>query len=91
MNIEEIFFSRGIVKILHKLSIEGEINISQLSRGLGLNHMQTKNYLEYLKKMNLVKEKRFGKIRIFSCNEEDKYMKLIIQFMNQWQRINRGE
>jgi predicted transcriptional regulator len=89
MNVEDIFHSRGMVRILRKISIEKEVNISQLSRGLGLNHMQTKNYLEYLKAIDLVKEKRFGKIRIFSCNEENEYMRLIIRFMNEWEGINQ--
>lgn len=91
MRIEDIFYSRGMVKILWKISIEREVNISQLSRGLGLNHMQTKNYLEYLKACNLVKEKRFGRIRIFSCNEENEYMRLIIKFMNDWSNISQRD
>ncbi|MCD6084746.1 MAG: winged helix-turn-helix transcriptional regulator [Desulfurococcales archaeon] len=68
IGIEEIFSSKGRVKIL-KLIIEyGEINITQLIKEAGLNHKVVSKHLEYLKNAGLVEEVKFNRMRIYRPN-----------------------
>ena len=63
--IEEILGSKGRVRVLKVLSESGELNISEVSRRTGLNYTSVERHLVKLQKLGLLKEKRYGKIRIF--------------------------
>ncbi|MBD3206792.1 ArsR family transcriptional regulator [Candidatus Bathyarchaeota archaeon] len=65
---EEILGSKGRIRVLKVLSESGELNISEVSRRTGLNYTSVERHLMKLKKMELLKEKRYGKIRIFEVN-----------------------
>lgn len=65
---EEILGSKGRIRVLKVLSESGELNISEVSRRTGLNYTSVERHLMKLKKMELLKEKRYGKIRIFEAN-----------------------
>jgi len=62
---EELFGSRGRIRTLQVLAESGELNISEVSRRTGLNYTSVERHLVKLAKLGLVKEKRYGKIRIF--------------------------
>ena len=62
---EELLGSRGRIRTLQILSESGELNISEVSRRTGLNYTSVERHLVKLAKLGLVKEKRYGKIRIF--------------------------
>ncbi len=62
---EELLGSRGRVRTLQVLAESGELNISEVSRRTGLNYTSVERHLVKLVKLGLVKEKRYGKIRIF--------------------------
>ena len=64
---EELLGSRGRIRTLQVLSESGELNISEVSRRTGLNYTSVERHLSKLAKMGLVKEKRYGKIRIFQA------------------------
>jgi DNA-binding transcriptional ArsR family regulator len=63
--VEELLGSRGRIRTLQVLVESGELNISEVSRRTGLNYTSVERHLAKLVKMGLVKEKRYGKIRIF--------------------------
>jgi len=65
---EEILGSKGRIRVLKVLSESGELNISEVSRRTGLNYTSVERHLMKLKKMDLLNEKRYGKIRIFEIN-----------------------
>jgi len=88
IELHDVFCSRGMTKVLHKIVLCKEINITQLTRETGLNHIQTKKYLKILVSLGLVEEKRFGRIRIFRCKMDNKYMKLLSDFIEAWERIS---
>ena len=70
-----------------KLLIEKEeINISAICRETGLNYRQAMKYIEKLVNYGLIKEKRFGRIRIIALNEENKYVPLLKEFMRRWKK-----
>lgn len=64
---EELLGSRGRIRTLQVLAESGELNISEVSRRTGLNYTSVERHLTKLAKLGLVKEKRYGKIRIFQA------------------------
>lgn len=91
IEIEDILSSRGRVKILRILSELEEINITQISKRAMLNHKNTLMHLKKLVEIGIVKEKRFGKIRIFKLNKEKEITLKIIDLIKTWENIKIWE
>ena len=85
MAIEEIFSSKGRVKILRILSEIGELNISEIARRAGLNYATTNQHLELLERHKLIRHKTFGRIRIFRYNEENRKAVMIRELIESWE------
>ncbi|TEU06250.1 ArsR family transcriptional regulator [Candidatus Bathyarchaeota archaeon] len=85
MPIEDIFSSKGRVRILRILVEIEELNISEIARRAGLNYATTNQHLQALENAGLVRHKRFGRIRIFRFNEEDSRGKLIKKLIENWE------
>lgn len=85
MKIEDVFSSRGRVRILRILSEIGELNISEIARRAKLNYTTTNGHLELLEKADLLKHKSFGRIRIYRFNEEDRKARAIKALMELWE------
>ncbi len=86
MAIEDVFSSKGRVKILRILSEIGELNISEIARRAGLNYTTTNQHLELLENNKLVRHKTFGRIRIFRYNEQNRRALLIRDLMENWDK-----
>ncbi len=86
MLIEEVFSSRGRVRILRILSEIGELNISEIARRSGLNYTTTNGHLQLLERAGLIRHKTFGRIRIFRFNEENAKAKAIKDLMEIWEQ-----
>ncbi|MEM2905094.1 MAG: winged helix-turn-helix domain-containing protein [Candidatus Bathyarchaeia archaeon] len=84
-SLEETLSSRGKVRVLKVLVEMGELNISEIVRRIGLNYTTTSQHLRSLEKMEIVEEKRFGKIRIYRFNAENPRAKAIAQLIRQWE------
>ncbi len=67
MEAEELLGSKGRIRVLQVLAESGELNISEVSRRTGLNYTSVERHLMKLKRMGLLREKRYGKIRIFEA------------------------
>ena len=85
LSIEDVFSSRGRVKILRILAEIGELNISEIARRVGLNYATTNQHLQVLENNKLVRHKTFGRIRIFRYNDENPRAILIRQLMEFWE------
>jgi DNA-binding transcriptional ArsR family regulator len=85
MSIEDVFSSKGRVKILRILSEIGELNISEIARRVGLNYATTNQHLKVLEKNKLVHHKTFGRIRIFRYNDENLRAIMIRKLMEFWE------
>jgi len=68
VDVEDLLGSRGRVRVLRVLSEWGELNITEVGRKAGLNYTSVQRHLEMLKEMGLIREKRYGKIRIFEVS-----------------------
>jgi DNA-binding transcriptional ArsR family regulator len=71
LSVEDIFSSKGRVKVLKSLAERGEMNISDITRKTNLNHTTTAAHLRRLCDLGIVEEKKFGRIRIFRFRKED--------------------
>jgi DNA-binding transcriptional ArsR family regulator len=83
--IEDVFSSKGRVKILAILSEIGELNISEIARRAGLNYSTTNQHLQALEGHKLVCHKKFGRIRIFRYNEENPRARMIRRLVEFWE------
>ena len=83
--IEDIFSSRGRIKILKELSSSNELNISELCRRVDLNHSSTKSHLEVLLSSGLIEEKKFGRIKIYRYKIEDLRARSLRSLFNLWE------
>jgi DNA-binding transcriptional ArsR family regulator len=89
MKIEEVFSSRGRVRILRILAEIGELNISALARRAGLNYSTAREHLRVLEEANLVRHKSFGRIRIFRFNDGDARAGLIRRLVEVWEEKDK--
>lgn len=65
IDVEELLGSRGRIRVLKVLSESRELNISEVGRRTGMNYTSVERHLTTLEEMGLLREKRYGKIRIF--------------------------
>jgi predicted transcriptional regulator len=86
MAIEEVFSSKGRVKILKILTKIGELNISEIARRAGLNYTTTNQHLQVLEDHRLVRHKSFGRIRIFRLDEENPRARMIKELVEFWEQ-----
>jgi DNA-binding transcriptional ArsR family regulator len=61
-----------------------ELNISEITRRVGLSHSATARHLEFLTKSGLLREKRFNRIRIFRVERSDLHVEALMKFLAEW-------
>ena len=84
VSIEDIFSSRGRVKILKELANATELNISELCRRVDLNHSSTKSHLDVLTKSGIIEEKKFGRIKIYRFKIENLRARSLKSLFDLW-------
>ena len=67
VDAEELLGSRGRIRVLRVLAESGELNISEVGRRTGMNYTSVERHLNRLREIGLLREKRYGKIRIFEA------------------------
>ena len=67
VDAEELLGSRGRIRVLRVLAESGELNISEVGRRTGMNYTSVERHLKRLREIGLLREKRYGKIRIFEA------------------------
>ena len=84
--IEDVFSSKGRMKILKALADVGELNVSEIARRAGLNYTTTNQHLLVLESHGLVTHKKFGRVRIFRLNEENPAARIIRELIESWEQ-----
>lgn len=82
--IEDLFSSRGRIKVLKELAESNELNISEICRRVSLNHSTTKTHLRVLVESGLIEEKAFGRIKIYRYRTEDLRARSLKNFIDLW-------
>ena len=83
--IEDILGSRARIKILKVLALNNELNISLIISKTRLNHSNVLKHLDLLKSLNLVQEKKFGRIKIYRFKDEDIKARSLKKFIEIWE------
>lgn len=83
---EDLLGSRARAKILKVLAQNEELTISLLINKTMLNYSNVMKHLSYLKDLDLIQEKKFGRIRIYRYkieNEKAKSLKELIEILEE--------
>ena len=83
--IENLFGSRARIKIIKTLALNSELSISQIIRKTNLNHSSVANHLNHLIRLNLVQEKRYGRIKILRYKIENIKARSLKKFIEIWE------
>lgn len=76
--------SYGRTKVLTLMLETEELNISEITRRVGLSHSSTVSHLEFLTKSGILKEKRFNRIRIFRLDRSSPFVEALTKFIADW-------
>ncbi|MBD3193734.1 MAG: hypothetical protein GF317_01670 [Candidatus Lokiarchaeota archaeon] len=87
ITVVELFGTKARLKIIHTLSMEPnyELNISDITRKTQQNHKRVSNEISFLKKIGIIQEKKYGRIRILRLKEERYKVKFLIDFLESWE------
>jgi DNA-binding transcriptional ArsR family regulator len=85
MNIEDVFSSKLRIKIIKILNQVSSLNVSEIARRLGANYKTTDRHLRILEEAGLVRQKLFGRIRLYFINEASPRMKALQSLMAIWE------
>jgi len=83
--IEDLLGSRARVKILKTLARYEELTISLIIKKTRLNYMCVLKHLNFLKMVNLIQEKKFGRIKIFRYKSENLKARSLKKFIEIWE------
>jgi predicted transcriptional regulator len=68
--IEDLLGSKWKIRVLKKIIEEKEVNISNLAKETSSNFKKVEQYLKLLNELEIIREKRLGKIRLIIVNEK---------------------
>ncbi len=83
--IENVLGSKARVKILKTLARNKELTLSLIINNTRLNYTNVIKHLNYLKKINVIQEKRFGRIKIFRYKIENIKARSFKNFLDIWE------
>jgi DNA-binding transcriptional ArsR family regulator len=83
--VEELLGSKARIKILKILAIHDELSITSIIKRAKLNHSNVVKHLNYLKGVNLIQEKNFGRIRIYRYKTENLKARSLKKFIEIWE------
>ncbi|MEM0453508.1 MAG: winged helix-turn-helix domain-containing protein [Sulfolobales archaeon] len=87
MSFEDIFSSKGRVKVLKVILLHGEINITSIIRETGLNYTLVTKHINYLKSCNIIEEIVLGRVKIYRPN----WVNPRVRYIDEMLRTLNGE
>lgn len=81
--LEEISSSVSGSRIFWKLLRNGEMSLSEIIRQTNLNHRIVRRRISKMVEMGLVKEKNFGRIKIYAINQENVNIRLLLNLVRK--------
>ncbi|MEM2050901.1 MAG: winged helix-turn-helix domain-containing protein [Thermoproteota archaeon] len=81
--LEEISSSVSGSRIFWRLLRNGEMSLSEIIRQTNLNHNVVKKRISRMVEMGLVKEKSFGRIRIYMINQGNPSIRLLLDLVKK--------
>lgn len=86
--LKEIFGSKGRIRALRVLAEAGELSISEISGKTGLNNHLIRQYMAVVIKAGIVKEKKFGKLRIYEFVKDSPRSQMLKRLFDAWETID---
>ncbi|MFX0029771.1 MAG: winged helix-turn-helix domain-containing protein [Candidatus Hermodarchaeota archaeon] len=83
--IENLFGSKARIKILKILAQNEELTISLIINQTKLNYSNVVKHLDHLKNLDLIQEKKFGRIKIFRYKIENIKARSLKKFIEIWE------
>lgn len=90
MDIEVFFESKGRFRVFRLLLREGQANISRIVRETGLPHRLVKRHLKELLEKGLVKEKQYGRLKLYEVDLRDPAVNATKRLLDELESIWRG-
>jgi len=84
LEIEDFLSSKTRVKIIKVLYELGELNIRRICQKVGSAYSIVKSNLEIMEELGIVQCKRYGRIRLYSLNNNNPKVKLLIRLIEVW-------
>jgi predicted transcriptional regulator len=84
VDVEDVFCSKVRMKILKVLAQLGELNVSEITRRLGINYETTAKHLDVLEAENILLHKKFGRIRLYKLNDRSPKTRAIQILLDTW-------
>ncbi|MCH7663069.1 MAG: helix-turn-helix transcriptional regulator [Chloroflexi bacterium] len=67
-----------------------ELNITAISKLTNLNHARVNSHLFDLVELGIMREKRFGRIKIYSIDKSESAGSLIADFLGSWRKFSEN-
>ncbi len=83
--IEELLGSKARVKILKTLAKNEELTISLIINQTRSNYSNVMKHLNHLKNLDLIQEKKFGRIKIYRYKIENIKARSLKKFIDIWE------
>jgi len=87
MDLERLLSSKGRIRILKLLFSEGQANISRIIKETGLHYRLAMRHLEELKRLGIVAEKKYGKLRIFEVDLTDPKISALKELLDRLEKL----
>ena len=82
--IEEVFSSKGPMRILKVLTEIAELHVSDIARRTGLNYSSTNQHLRVLESLGLIRNKKYGRVRFFRFDEANPGARMVKELIEAW-------
>jgi len=84
LELEEVFSSKPRMKILKLVERLGELNVSDVSRRIGLNFSTTSRHLQVLEAEGILQQRTYGRIRMYRFNQASAKAKIVQELIGVW-------
>jgi DNA-binding transcriptional ArsR family regulator len=84
MEFEEVFSSKPRMKILVLIYQLCSLNVTDISRRIGLNYVATDRHLKILEEEGLVEAHTYGRVRMFRFKEGSPKAKAVQNLLEVW-------
>jgi DNA-binding transcriptional ArsR family regulator len=84
MELEVVFSSKPRMKILKLVARLGELNVTDISRRIGLNFSTTSKHLKLLEDEGVLQQKTYGRIRLYRFNQASTKAKAVQALIDAW-------
>jgi len=89
VELEEVFSSRGRVRVLRLLSEMRELKITHICERAKMSYVYASKHLLFLEKHDIVCHKTFGRVRLFRLNKNNIKALKIRDLMDHWEKTKQ--